>query len=203
MECKPEKSKPVFVWSDGKPFDVTSFRHVTWVSLARIGVDVSKHTEFSFRRGSSQAAADVGVRQDVICMLGDWNPNGNSHRRYNRRKGAQLAALRSELCKKSLAVGTGELDEFGVQKLWQNSLLSESTALGRSERTGIADNGKRNPVESSRSPPRLPYSKRSPSPPPRSVRDFNGAVPLAPRSPKKPRRKDVTAVTHPPRDEFT
>ena len=86
---------PFFAFRDGSP--LTRPRLVSEVkrALSRAGVDHVQYSGHSFRSGAATTAAERGVEDSVIKMLGRWK--SSAYQLYVRTPRAQLAAISKQL----------------------------------------------------------------------------------------------------------
>ena len=96
---------PFFVFRDGS--SLTRPRLVTEVkqALTKAGVDSSRYSGHSFRSGAATTAAERGVEDSVIKMLGRWK--SSAYQRYVRTPREKLAAI-------SQVLSRGEARQAGV-----------------------------------------------------------------------------------------
>ena len=90
---RPQVSSPLFIFRNGTY--LTRDRLVVHIrqGLLPMGMDPSHHSGHSFRIGAATTAAQVGVEDSVIKMLGHWE--SASYQRYIRTPRDQLAAISS------------------------------------------------------------------------------------------------------------
>lgn len=87
---------PFFKFHNGRPLTKALFiRHVR-EALAGMGVDSSAYAGHSFRIGAATAAAEAGLEDSVIRLLGRWN--SDAFLRYVRTPREMLAAYSKNLC---------------------------------------------------------------------------------------------------------
>ena len=93
----PPSPGPLFILRDGSY--LTRDRLVTRLraGLLQAGIDASRFTGHSFRIGAATTAAQAGIEDAVIKMLGRWE--SAAYQRYVRTPRDQLAAVSSHLAR--------------------------------------------------------------------------------------------------------
>ena len=93
LAIRPPSPGPLFIFRDGSY--LTRDRLVTRLraGLLQAGIDASRFTGHSFRIGAAITAAQAGIEDAVIKMLGRWE--SAAYQRYVRTPRDQLAAVSS------------------------------------------------------------------------------------------------------------
>ena len=73
-------SEPLFAFDDGTPITRRRILTETHYRLTTAGIDLSKHSGLSFRRGGATSLSTAGVSDRLIKIIGRWN--GWSYARY-------------------------------------------------------------------------------------------------------------------------
>ena len=97
LAIRPPSPGPLFIFRDGSY--LTRDRLVTRLraGLLQAGIDASRFTGHSFRIGAATTAAQAGIEDAVIKMLGRWE--SAAYQRYVRTPRDQLAAVSSRLAR--------------------------------------------------------------------------------------------------------
>ena len=91
---------PLFVFSDSSPLTRTKLISAVQRVLAQAGFDTAGYTGHSFRIGAATTAAQAGIEDSVIKMLGRWE--SGAYHRYLRTPRDTLAAVSCQLVGKRM-----------------------------------------------------------------------------------------------------
>ena len=85
----------LFIFRDGEP--LTRARLVLHLrsALEQCGIESSQYSGHSFRIGAASAAAQAGIEDSVIQMLGRWH--SSAYLRYIRIPREQLASISAQI----------------------------------------------------------------------------------------------------------
>ena len=86
---------PLFLFEDGTFLTKDRFVSAVREALKLIGIDPSKYSGHSFRRGAATTAQSRGISDVTIKMLGRWK--SSAYTRYIQTPRSQLAAFSSQL----------------------------------------------------------------------------------------------------------
>ena len=86
---------PLFQCKDGTALSKQEFVSKLRVALAELGINEKAYAGHSFRIGAATTAADVGLEDSTIKLLGRWE--SNAFQTYIRTPRTQLAALTARL----------------------------------------------------------------------------------------------------------
>ena len=73
---------PLFQTLDGQPVTRTAFSELLSLAVQYCGLDPSKYKGHSFRIGAASHAAECGLSDTQICLLGPWR--SDAFKRYIR-----------------------------------------------------------------------------------------------------------------------
>lgn len=88
---------PFFIFGDGTALTKAKFVAITRQAIQELGLPESQFAGHSFRIGAATAAAQAGLEDSCIMMLGRWN--SAAFLRYIRTPKADLGALTTRLCR--------------------------------------------------------------------------------------------------------
>lgn len=88
---------PLFIFKDGKPLTRAKFVTKVKEALKSAGVDSTAYSGHSFRSGAATTAADRGIGDATIKMLGRWK--SSTYQLYIKTPRQQLAAIAKRLTK--------------------------------------------------------------------------------------------------------
>ena len=86
---------PLFIWKDGSPLTRTRFVSAVRETLSEIGFDPTLYSGHSFRIGAATTAAQAGIPDSTIQMLGRWK--SSAYTRYIRTPRQRLTSVSSQL----------------------------------------------------------------------------------------------------------
>ena len=86
---------PLFILEDGSFLTRSSFTTLLRTTLNSAGIDSSKFASHSFRSGAATTAADIGMAEVHIKMLGRWA--SEAYQVYIKTPPAKLAKLTKQL----------------------------------------------------------------------------------------------------------
>ena len=95
LAIHPQKPGPLFLFKDGNY--LTRERLITHLGLAQAGIDAEYYSGHSFRIGAATTAAQAGIEDVWINMLGNWE--STAYQCYVRTPRDQLAAISSRLAR--------------------------------------------------------------------------------------------------------
>ena len=87
---RPSMAGPLFIYKDGTPLTrerLVAVRH----ALERLGHVASQYSGHSFRIGAATTAAQAGLEDSVVKMMGRWE--SSAYLRYIRTPRDSLAAI--------------------------------------------------------------------------------------------------------------
>ena len=82
IDLRGSADGPLFQTLDGKPVTRTAFSELLSPAVRYCGLDPSRHKGHSFRIGAASHAAECGLSDTQICLLGRWSPD--AFKRYIR-----------------------------------------------------------------------------------------------------------------------
>ena len=97
LAIRPQSPGPLFIFSDGSYLTRDRLVAHLRAGLQQAGVDASRFSGHSFRIGAATMAAQAGIEDAVIKMLGRWK--SSAYQRYVRTPRDQLAAIASRLAR--------------------------------------------------------------------------------------------------------
>ena len=108
LAVREGSSGPLFVFRDGKPLTRAKLVQYLRTALDRCGINSTQYSGHSFRIGAASAAAQAGIEDSVIQMLGRWH--SSAYVRYIRTPREQLAALSARMASQTYRkeAGPGE-----------------------------------------------------------------------------------------------
>ena len=86
---------PLFIFQDGKPLSRPRFVTEIKRALSAAGIDPKPYSGHSFRIGAAMTAANQGVEDSTIKMLGRWK--SSAYQRYIKTPREQLASISKKL----------------------------------------------------------------------------------------------------------
>ena len=95
IAIRREVAGPLFMFSDSSPLTRTKLISAVQRALAQAGFDTAGYTGHSFRIGAATTAAQAGIEDSVIKMLGRWE--SGAYHRYLRTPRDTLAAVSCQL----------------------------------------------------------------------------------------------------------
>ena len=72
LEIRPKSQGPLFLHADGSPLTRSQLIAEVWSALQGSGLDLSWYTGHSFRIGATTSAAQAGLSDPLIQILGRW-----------------------------------------------------------------------------------------------------------------------------------
>ena len=95
LATRKDKPGPLFILKDGTFLTRSNFTTLLRTTLKSAGIDSSKFASHSFRNGAATTAADVGMADVHIKMLGRWA--SEAYQVYVKTPPAKLAKLVKQL----------------------------------------------------------------------------------------------------------
>lgn len=95
IAVRPAVSGPLFVFRDGSFLSRERLIIAVQAALEQAGVNARSYTGHSFRIGAATAAAEAGLEDSVVKMLGRWE--SSAYQRYIRTPRETLASLSARL----------------------------------------------------------------------------------------------------------
>ena len=95
MRARGTSPGPFFIFHDGTALTKAKFVQITRQALQDLGLPEEQFAGHSFRIGAATAAAQAGLEDSCIMMLGRWN--STAFLRYIRTPKAELAAATARL----------------------------------------------------------------------------------------------------------
>ena len=95
LAVRSREQGPLFLYQDGSPLTRGRLVVVVREALSQMGLDSSNYAGHSFRIGAATTAAQVGIPESTIQMLGRWQ--SSAYARYIRTPRQDLATLSSVL----------------------------------------------------------------------------------------------------------
>ena len=92
VAVRPSVAGPLFVFEDGSFLSRDKLVSAVQSALRQAGIDYKGH---SFRIGAATTAAEVGLEDSMVKMLGRWE--SSAYKRYIRTPRETLAALSARL----------------------------------------------------------------------------------------------------------
>ena len=92
---RPSVPGPFFIFRDGSPLTRDRLVSAVRAALSQAGVDNSQYSGHSFRVGAATTAAQQGLSDATIKMLGRWE--SSAYERYIRTPRESLAAISRRL----------------------------------------------------------------------------------------------------------
>ena len=102
---RKEGPGPLFRFEDGRPLTRTRLVQEVKRALEEAGTSSTRISGHSFRIGAATTAAEYGVEDSAIRVLGRWR--SNTFQRYIRRDRANLAGLAKKLAGRNPEVQEG------------------------------------------------------------------------------------------------
>ncbi len=95
MAVRPAVNGPLFVFANGSPLTRDRLVKAVRLALQQAGVPATGYSGHSFRIGAATSAAQAGLEDSVIKMLGHWE--SSAYQRYIQTPRATLAAFSAHL----------------------------------------------------------------------------------------------------------
>ena len=95
MAVRPDVNGAPFVFANGTPLTRDRMVEAVCCALQKAGVPVTCYSGHSFRIGAATTAADTGLEDSVVKMLGRWELS--AYHRYIHTPRATLAAFLARL----------------------------------------------------------------------------------------------------------
>lgn len=95
LRARGAKGGPLFRFQDGRPLTRTRFVERVREALQKAGIDSRHYSGHSFRIGAATTAAQEGVEDSTIKMLGRWK--SSAYQLYIRTPKERLAAMSKRL----------------------------------------------------------------------------------------------------------
>lgn len=73
LALRKDSPGPLFILKDATPLTRSSLSTMLRATLTQAGLDTEKYSTHSFRSGAATTAADVGISDAHIKMLGRWS----------------------------------------------------------------------------------------------------------------------------------
>jgi len=99
IAVRPPSVGPLFIFKDGKPLTRERLVSAVRQALTQAGIPTTGYSGHSFRIGAATAAAQAGIEDSVIKMLGRWESSAYQH--YIRTPRHSLAAISQQLVRVS------------------------------------------------------------------------------------------------------
>ena len=93
MAVRPARQGPLFVYMDGTPLTRDKLVETVRRTLQQAGISPAGYSGHSFRIGATTTAAQAGLEDSVVKMLGRWE--SSAYLRYIKTPRETLAALSS------------------------------------------------------------------------------------------------------------
>ena len=91
LAIRPPSPGPLFVHDNGSPLTRAGLVSAVRAALSEGSVDLSRYTGHSFRIGAATAAAQAGLPDSMIQMLGRWR--SSAFQRYIRTPASTLLSI--------------------------------------------------------------------------------------------------------------
>ena len=101
MALRGSSPGPFFMYPDGTPLTKARFVNIVRTALQELGLPQEQFAGHSFRIGAATTAAQVGLGDSMIMMLGRWN--NAAFLRYLRTPRESLVSATARLSLKSRA----------------------------------------------------------------------------------------------------
>ena len=99
VAARPRGSGPLFLFKDGSFLTRDKLVAAVRLALQHAGMNASQYSGHSFRIGAATTAAQVGIEDSVVKMLGRWE--SSAYQRYIRTPRDTLAAFSARLVSNS------------------------------------------------------------------------------------------------------